>query len=257
MSNYVSLPKEDWVNVLDAVRAKTSTTALIRSGELAGKIGSIAGSGIDTSDANATNLDIAENKSAYVNGVKVNGSLYDCRGRSDYGVSLMDSYSPNDADGTVDFQIDDLGIFDGSTTFKMDYSELADGIGLTAEKIAEGETILGVTGTHSGGGGIATCSVTIDFWGTAQGYGDGRNTTAYYSTVVEDELQYVQKLIKWEHLVLTDVVKGSTILFSSWEGLEDIGGVVVDDTIEIVAQDTTMISVTFFIRDDGLISIGS
>lgn len=169
----------------------------------------------------------------------------------------MDSYTPNDTDGTVDFQIDDLGIFDGSTTFKMDYSELADGVGLTAEKIAEGETILGVAGTHSGGGGITTCSVTIDFWGTAQWYGEDRNTTAYYSAVVEGELQYVRKLIKWDHLVLTDVVKGGTILFDSFTGLEDIGGVVVDDTIEIVAQDTTMTSVTFFIRDDGLISIGS
>lgn len=51
MSAYVTLPKQDWVNALDAVRAKTGTSELIKSGQLAGKINSISGGGggVDTS----------------------------------------------------------------------------------------------------------------------------------------------------------------------------------------------------------------
>lgn len=45
MSGYVTLPKEDWVNALDAVRAKTGTSDLIASAELAGKISGISGGG--------------------------------------------------------------------------------------------------------------------------------------------------------------------------------------------------------------------
>jgi hypothetical protein len=119
----------------------------------------------DTSDATATALDIAENKSAYVKGQKVEGALYDYRGNTDYWVSLTDSYQWSDNDWAVKFEIDDLGIFDSSTVFKMDGGELASGIGLTADKIAEGETIMGIEGTHSGGSGgggsVEMCSVTI------------------------------------------------------------------------------------------------
>lgn len=120
----------------------------------------------DTSDATATALDIAENKSAYVNGEKVEGALYDYRGNTDFWVSLTDSYQWSDNDQAVKFEIDDLGIFDSNTVFKMDGGELASGIGLTADKIAEGETIMGIEGTHSGGGGgggsVETSIVTIN-----------------------------------------------------------------------------------------------
>lgn len=43
MSETVVMPKTDWVNALDAVRAKTGSTELITSGELAGKISGIDG----------------------------------------------------------------------------------------------------------------------------------------------------------------------------------------------------------------------
>lgn len=64
MSGYVTLPKEDWVNALDAVRAKTGTSDLIASAELAGKISGISGGGggsVETCSVLVTIEDVPKN----------------------------------------------------------------------------------------------------------------------------------------------------------------------------------------------------
>lgn len=120
-----------------------------------------SGSGTDTSDATATADDIIKGKSAYVNGQKIEGSIFD-EGKIEYEVSDTDV-----GNGLV---LDSVGIISEITSLRCSYDmkrrtafgkgarisyyvsfeKLAEVIGLTADKIKSGETILGITGTYTG-----------------------------------------------------------------------------------------------------------
>ena len=105
--------------------------------------------GIDTSDANAVTDDIVEGKTAYVNREKITGTL--SVSNLHYNGYRVEQSGENE-----------ITLF-GSTLAKRIYVNqgtipqmsinmitLAEGIGLTADKIKAGETILGVTGTYTG-----------------------------------------------------------------------------------------------------------
>lgn len=108
-----------------------------------------------TSDANATSNDIAKGKTAYVNGVKITGNIYEF---SD-GLEFNGNTTINDEGVTGRLRLitscaemnDSLCRF-SSGNFKaytfVDYNTLANAIGLTGDKIKKGETILGITGTY-------------------------------------------------------------------------------------------------------------
>lgn len=107
---------------------------------------------VDTSDANVTSDDIISNKTAYVNGEKVTGTILDSSGRlldaaiqvstkslhhEQFDIEFSTSYAGGDR---VIRDFDDIIL--GATN-----EQVANAINLTADKITTGNTILGIAGT--------------------------------------------------------------------------------------------------------------
>lgn len=112
--------------------------------------------GIDTSDADATADDILSEKTAYVNGEKIIGTIPISEDNSTYNLEDIEDISGIDTSYYSVIQFLTTKKYrlyvkpDTKFYINVDKSILAQAIGLTADKIKAGETILGITGTYTG-----------------------------------------------------------------------------------------------------------
>lgn len=112
--------------------------------------------GVDTSDADATADDILSEKTAYVNGEKIIGTIPISEDNTTYNLEDIEDISGIDTSYYSVIQFLTTKKYrlyvkpDTKFYINVDKSILAQAIGLTADKIKAGETILGITGTYTG-----------------------------------------------------------------------------------------------------------
>lgn len=135
----------------------TEKTNKIIPGNLKSGVTAFGVTGTFTSDADATASDLANGKTAYVNGVMITGVVPVYESGDEYGHNLPSGstnaiYYDDIANRVIitDTPTSVIMINGGDISISLFDSDVATAIGLTADKIKAGVTILGVTGTYGG-----------------------------------------------------------------------------------------------------------
>lgn len=130
----------------------------------------------DTSDATASQSEILLSKTAYVNGVKLTGTMAN-NGSNNVTVT-----------GTTGTSIP-AGYYDGSGKAVVDSTSLAN---LTANNIRQGVTILGVEGSLSAEDGLTVGPITATPAATAQTITAASQDLDYITQVTVNAIPYVE-----------------------------------------------------------------
>ena len=130
----------------------------------------------DTSDANASASEILYGQTAYVNGVKLTGSMPNNAGN--------DVTVTNKTGTTIP-----AGFYDGSGTAAIDSTSATN---LVAANIRESVTILGITGTMSGSEDVHAQSKTVTPTTTSQTVTPDSPTYNYLTSVTVNAIPYTE-----------------------------------------------------------------
>ena len=169
---------DDLVNNLEDIHDEVMTKLIPGNIKKNVEILGVTGTLPDTSDATAVATDIKQGKTAYKNGSKITGTLPEVANPTTIdGTTNGSFFKPDDAAGTSNnygcYTVTDTqGANPGEqylvnwvkvtneqnwyinnqqkVKVGMPYDTVASTIGLTADKIKKGETILGITGTYEG-----------------------------------------------------------------------------------------------------------
>ena len=190
---YVTIPRETLASSLGI------TADVVKTGTFISGV-----TGTFTSDATAVTNDIVSGKTAYVNGQKLTGDLttYASGEKFEQTISMTAAY-----DSATNMLL--LGSNPGQCAFKGGTIELscsgntiATSANITANKIAMGETVLGVVGTYAGSTMKEYASVT-DMNNDIANISDGElvkvvesGTTSYYIKEIIDNVPTMTKLVK-------------------------------------------------------------
>ena len=135
----------------------TEKTNKIIPGNLKSGVTAFGVVGTFTNDADATASDLASGKTAYVNGAMITGVVPVYESGDEYSHNLPSGstnaiYYDDIANRVIitDTPTSVIMINGGDISISLFDSDVATAIGLTADKIKAGVTILGVTGTYEG-----------------------------------------------------------------------------------------------------------
>lgn len=154
--------------------------------------------GTFSSDANATAEDIAMNKTAYVNGEKITGTLLEPSMSSISTDNIIDTGSRVDIEGKM--PTDYLFRKNSSITYNIKYSSLANAIGLTSEKIMKGNTVIGVSGNATSDATATASDILKD----KTAYVNGMKIVGTYEGTNEPEFVLPEELIGIEYIQGSD-----------------------------------------------------
>lgn len=144
------IEEQDLKDIANAIRTKNGENMEYSPSQMDEKILALS-VGTDTTDANATRDDVVYPYTAYVNGVKLTGTIPEVGENNVFNVDADEAHEyENSVDITGVFEYDRLFRAGSNVNLVVNKTLLATAIGLKPEKIKRGESILGVIGTYDG-----------------------------------------------------------------------------------------------------------
>lgn len=194
---------------------------------------------LDTSDADATANDIAMNKTAYVNGEKLEGTLFELETASIATDDVVDNGSWVNIKSVL--PQDYLFRKDSSITYNVAYKTLANAIGITPEKLITGNKVIGVSGNATSDADATAADILKDKTAYVNGvkvvgtHEDASGESEYNAIIMPDStssttFSFIDSLIEIGDLDLTGIVNMNKA-FDQYKKLEKIKNILNSSSV--------------------------